>query len=47
MKKYVAGYGIVKVQLIGADQLPMDAEYLGADETYFYYKMDDKFYAVI
>ena len=47
MERYVAGYGIVKVQLIIADKLPMDAEYLGADETYFYYKMDDKFYAVI
>ena len=44
MKKYVAGYGDVKVKLVGHN-FPADAEYVGADETYFYYKAGNEFYA--
>ena len=44
MKKYVADYGIIDVQLVSKDKLPKGAEYLGSDDEYFYFKADGKCY---
>lgn len=45
MERYVAGYGKVKTAFVRPIRLPDNANYLGADEEYYYYKANDKFYA--
>lgn len=45
MERYVASYGKVRTAFVGAMELPDNANYLGADEEYYYYKANDEFYA--